>query len=103
MGESCEVLLARSRASGALAAMGCRAETRAFLNGEERALGYIGQIRVAPEFRGQWLVSQGAEYFRAASPPELVYSGVIASENPRARQYLARRDGYLTLRSGAVG
>ena len=85
MGESCDVLIARNQQDGQLAGIACRAEGRAFLNGKEAPLGYIGQIRVAQPFRGHWLVSHGADFFREASPPDLLYFGVIASENPRVR------------------
>lgn len=88
MGKSCDVLVARHQPDGQLAGIACRAESRAFVNGLEARLGYIGQIRVTPAFRGYWLVNQGAECFREASPPRLMYFGVIASENPRARQLL---------------
>ncbi len=89
MGEPCDVLLARHKPDGALAGIACRAETRAYLNGQESRLGYIGQIRVAPGFRGNWLVQRGAQLFKETSPAGLIYFGVIASENPRARSLLA--------------
>jgi hypothetical protein len=88
MGDPCDVLVARHQPDGQLAGIACRAEHRAYLNGQESQLGYIGQIRVAPLYRGLWLVHSGAEWFREASPPGLLYYGVIASENPRARQLL---------------
>jgi hypothetical protein len=88
MGDRCDVITVRNRADGHLAGIACRAEGRAFVNGQETGLGYIGQIRVAPAQRGHWLVSQGAAMFKDASPPGLLYYGVIASENPRARQLL---------------
>ena len=89
MGDPCDVLVARHQPGGELAGIACRAENRAFVNGREEKLGYIGQIRIAPEYRGRWLVNTGAEMFRLASPPGLLYFGVIASDNPRARQLLA--------------
>ena len=88
MGDPCDVLIARHRPDGQLAGIACRAEQRAYLNGEVAPLGYIGQIRIAPSYRGHWLVSLGAECVKEASPPGLFYFGVIASENPRARQLL---------------
>jgi hypothetical protein len=88
MGDTCDVLIARHRQDGQLGGIACRAERRAFLNGQESQLGYIGQIRVAQPYRGQWLVNLGAEWFMEASPPGLLYFGVIARENDRARQYL---------------
>ena len=88
MGDPCDVLIARHRPDGRLAGIACRAERRAFVNGRESPLGYIGQIRVAPGFRGHWLVHRGAKWFREASPPGLLYMGVVAGENPRARALL---------------
>lgn len=88
MGDPCDVLVARQRRDGQLAGIACRAERRAYLNGREAPLGYIGQIRVAPGFRGHWLVHRGAKWFKETSPPDLLQVGVIASENPRARELL---------------
>ncbi len=88
MGDPCDVLVARHQPDGQLAGIACRAEHRAYLNGQEAQLGYIGQIRVAQPYRGLWLVQQGEKWIREVSPPDLLYFGVIACENPRARQLL---------------
>lgn len=88
MGNPCDVLLARHQPDGMLIGMACRAEHRAYLNGQEAPLGYIGQIRVATSYRGHWLVHKGVKWLREVSPTGLLYFGVIASENPRARQLL---------------
>ncbi len=88
MGDPCDVLVARHQPDGDLAAIACRAESRAYLNGQASRLGYIGQIRIALPYRGHWLVNLGAEQFRQAGPSGLLYFGVIARENPRARQLL---------------
>jgi hypothetical protein len=85
MGDPCDVLIARHRLDGRLAGIACRAERRAYVNGRESALGYIGQIRVSAGDRGHWLVHRGAKWFREATPAGLLYMGVIAGENPRAR------------------
>ena len=69
MGDPCDVLVARHRPDGQLAGMACRAEHRAYLNGREAPLGYIGQIRVAPDFRGHWLVQRGARIFKRLALP----------------------------------
>lgn len=91
MGDPCEVFVARNRPDGRLAGIACRAERRTYINGEERTTGYIGQIRVAEEFRGNWLIQQGARIVRKRSEPGLIYLGVIARENPRARAALIER------------
>ncbi len=86
MGDPCDVLVVRHQPDGRLAGIACHAERQAFLNGRETTLGYIGQARVAPEFQGNRLVQRGAKRFKDVSPPGLLYMGVIASENPRARE-----------------
>lgn len=100
MGDRCDVLVARHRPDRRLAAIGCRAERPAFVNGRQGRVGYIGQIRVAEGFRGTWLVQQGAQRFREAGGRDLLYFGVIASENPRARKLLtgARLPGGVHIR-----
>ena len=97
MGDPCDVLLVRQRSDGQLAGIACRAERRVYINRQESAVGYIGQIRVSEGFRGNWLVHRGAKWFKDLSPPGLLYTGVIASENPRARELLvgARMPGGL--------
>jgi len=88
MGDPCRVLIARNQPDGQLAGIACLALRRAFVNGQVTQIGYIGQIRVAKKFRGNWLVQLGARYFREASPSGLTCLGVIARENPRARRVL---------------
>lgn len=88
MGDPCDVIVARRIADGALVGMACRAERRSFINGAEATTGYLGQIRIAPEFQGRWLVQRGARLVREMSREGLVYLGVIAAENPRARRVL---------------
>ena len=91
MGDPCDVLVARHHLDGRLAGIACRAERRTFLNGEETTTGYIGQIRIAEEFRGNWLIQRGARIVRDRSPKGLIYLGVISHENPRARGALIER------------
>ena len=87
MGDPCDVLVGRAP-DGRLAGIACRAERRAFVNGVETRIGYIGQIRVADGFRGRWLLHRAMSAFRALSPPAMLYAGVVARENPRARGVL---------------
>ncbi len=88
MGDPCKVLIARHQPDGQLAGIACLAMRRTFVNGQETQIGYIGQIRIAQEFRGKWLVQLGARYFKEATPNGLTCLGVIARENPRARKVL---------------
>jgi len=91
MGDPCDVIVGRHLPSGALAGMACRAERSSFVNGVETRTGYLGQIRIAEGYRGNWLIQRGARLARELSPPGLVYLGVIARENPRARRALIER------------
>src|SRR6516162_6075648 len=54
-GEDCQVLVARSD-RGEIVGVACRSERNVFVNGQERRLGYLGQLRVDQRFRGRWLV-----------------------------------------------
>jgi hypothetical protein len=91
MGDPCDVLIARHLPDGELAGMLCRAERAAFVNGRETRIGYIGQIRAADRYRGRWLLQRGLPLFRHHSPPGMLYFGVMARENPRARGVLIER------------
>ena len=68
------------RLDGALAGIACRAEHSAFVNGHEMRVGYIGQIRIAPDFRGRWLIHRGAQRMRELSPPGPL---VLRRDRPR--------------------
>jgi hypothetical protein len=84
MGEPCDVVVARDRATGVLAGCACRAERLAFVNGAPERLGYLGQVRVAEGYRGAGLLALGARLMRARTPPGQLAFGVLARENPRA-------------------
>lgn len=91
MGDPCDVVVVRERASGRLAGFGCRGERRAFVNGREERVGYIGQIRAAEGYRGRWLVQLAMRWLRESGHTDLLYYGVVARENPRARELLVGR------------
>ena len=84
MGDPCDVVVARERATGALAGFACRAERSAFVNGVAERVGYLGQVRVAERFRGAGLVARGARLLRERTPPGQLAFGVLARENHRA-------------------
>ncbi len=88
MGRTWEVLIARHRASGALAGMMCRTEDDLFVDGRPARVGGISQVRIAPQFRGLHLLEMGWPAFRSRGIP---YLGVIARDNPRAVKALVGR------------
>src|SRR5689334_14040765 len=63
-GETTEVLCCRDRNSESIVFMASRSIRRAFLNGTPQRLGYIGDIRLAPEFRKGVLLGRAARLFR---------------------------------------
>ena len=91
MGDPCDVVVVRERRTGRLAGFGCRAERRAFVNGREERIGYIGQIRAAEGYHGRWLVQRAMAWLRESGHTDLLYCGVVARENPRARELLVGR------------
>ena len=91
MGDPCDVLIVRHLPDGELAGVMCRSERRAFVNGRETRIGAIGQIRVAERYRGRWLLQRGWRVLGGLGPPGLLYVGVVARDNPRARGVLVER------------
>jgi hypothetical protein len=61
MGEVCQVLIARHR-SGELAAVVCRSERQAFINGLETRIGAIGQVRIARSTRASGCFSGACRF-----------------------------------------
>lgn len=58
-GDDPRILVARSAHSGDVVGVACRSVRHVFLNGRERRIGYLGQLRVDERYRGRWLVSRG--------------------------------------------
>ena len=85
MGDPCDVILVRRRRDGVLAGFACRGERRVFVDGTERRVGYIGQVRSRPEFRGRGLVALVAGFIAGAGPSRAALSrGGLAGEPHRA-------------------
>jgi hypothetical protein len=91
MGDVCDVLLARYDPDGELGGVVCRSERMLFVDGEPRRVGSIGQVRVAPRFQGSWLLHRGVAWLREHGAPDLLYIGVVARENARARAVMLER------------
>ena len=91
MGDVCDVLLARHDPDGELCAVVCRSERMLFVNGEERRVGSIGQVRVVPRYQGSWLLHRGVGWLREHGAPDLLYTGVVARHNARARAVMLER------------
>ena len=88
MGDPCDVL---ARAPAARRPAGRHRLPRRAPGLRERAGDAARLHRPDPRgagFRGRWLVHRGARLLAEMGPPGLLYFGVIAGENPRARELL---------------
>jgi hypothetical protein len=86
MGHRCDVLVARHLPDGELAGVMCHAIRPVFINGEEREVATIGQVRAAAKFRGKGLLTRGLPLFIEHSRPDLPNYGVMADGNEAARR-----------------
>jgi hypothetical protein len=91
MGHVCDVIVAIHEPSGDLAGVLCRALRPLFVNGSERLVGNIGQVRIADRYRGHDLLRRGLPLFREMSDVGVLHTGVIAAGNARALRALVER------------
>lgn len=86
-----QVLVAR--ANGRVVGVACRSVRSMYINGEPADVGYLGQLRVDPHFRGRWLVLRGFRMLHELhrqSPPR-GYVTTIVEGNDEAEGVLVRR------------
>jgi hypothetical protein len=86
-----QVLVARADAQ--VVGVACRSIRPMFINGEPAPVGYLGQLRVDPQFRGRWLVLRGfrkLHELHRQSPPR-GYVTTIIEGNDEAEGVLVRR------------
>lgn len=89
MGET-QVLVAR--ADDRVVGVACRSIRPMYINGERADVGYLGQLRVDPKFRGRWLVLRGFRKLHdlhRQSPPR-GYVTTIIEGNDEAEGVLVR-------------
>ncbi|MDY0060092.1 MAG: hypothetical protein RBU45_09805 [Myxococcota bacterium] len=86
-GDVHQTFLAREPATGQVVGMASRAVRTAFLDGVPSRLGYLGQARIDPAWRGRGLVSAGYARLRAAHDAQPVdfYVTTIIADNALAR------------------
>ncbi|MDP9194442.1 MAG: GNAT family N-acetyltransferase [Acidobacteriota bacterium] len=86
-----QVLVAR--ADERVIGVACRAIRSMYINGDRAEVGYLGQLRVDPNFRGRWLVLRGfrkLQELHRQSPPR-GYVTTIIEGNDEAEGVLVRR------------
>jgi hypothetical protein len=93
MGRFCQVVVARHEPTGEVVGVGCRASRPVFVNGQVEEVGYLGQLRVDPSYRGRSLVSRGFRLVRDLHADGRVrgYITTITEENTEARGILVER------------
>ncbi len=93
MGHFWQVLVGRHRPDDHLAGVACRAARARFVNGRVEEVGYLSQLRVDRQFRGQGLVSLGFHFLRQLHNDGRVsgYLATIIEGSDRATNILVER------------
>jgi hypothetical protein len=79
-GDEHQILVARSLPEGEIVGVACRSTRRVFLNGRERRIGYLGQLRIDERYRGRWLLPRGfamLERLQQADPVPLYLASIV--------------------------
>ncbi len=95
-GERAQVIKCVDRRTGALAGMGARLVSPAWINGEARALGYLADLRGDPAYRGGTLLARGYRFLRElheAQPVPLYYSVILEGNDLAIKTIASGRAG----------
>src|SRR5207237_150176 len=86
-----EAYLGRCRALGEAVGVGSRSITRVFVNGRPRDVGYLGDLRLLPAYRGRTVLARGYRLLRDlhADGRTDLYFTVIAADNAPALSTIA--------------
>jgi len=101
-GHHCDVIIARHEPTGDLAGVLCRAVRPLFINGIERPVANIGQVRIPERYRGLGLLERGLPLLLGMSSEGLLHYGVIAAGNARAQRALVDK-GFPGIPMGTPG
>ncbi len=92
-GDVHQLIVARQRATGKLAAVASRSVRDAFINGKPDRLGYLGQLRIDPAFRSRrGLMDAGFHFCRQLhlAGDARMYLASIVADNAGAARLLTR-------------
>jgi hypothetical protein len=94
-GDVTQVVKCVDSLTGALTGLGSRSTAPAHVDGAAKSIGYLSDLRVAPEYRRGTLLARGYRYFRALhdADPVPFYTTVIYDGNARALETLATPGG----------
>jgi hypothetical protein len=92
MGHFCQVIVCRHLPDNALVGLGCRATRPLFINGQPEEVGYLGQLRIAEEHQGRWVLSSAFRALRAWHRDGRVsgYITTVIEDNTVAKGVLVR-------------
>ncbi len=101
-GDPHQTVVARLEGTGRLVGLGSRSELRAWVNGEARPVGYLGQLRIEPHFRGgRGLLRGGFGKLREkhhGSDVGFYYTTIIEDNRPARRALASGWPGLPTYR-----
>jgi len=82
-GEATQVVKCTDHATGTIIGLGSRSTSPSWVDGELRRIGYLADLRLAPEHRGGPLLARGYRFFRKLhlSDPVPFYTTVIYEGN----------------------
>jgi GNAT superfamily N-acetyltransferase len=89
-GDKSEVGVIRDRLSGHIVGSGTRIMRQGFLNGELTDVGYLGDLRIDPDFRNRTLAARIYRALQDREPWCEWYYTVIFEENVRALETIAK-------------
>lgn len=95
-GDATQVVKCVERETGAVIGMGSRSTANAYVDGVERRIGYLSDLRLARERRSGTLLARGYRYFHRLhlADPVALYTTVIYEGNaPAARALIGGRAG----------
>ncbi len=95
-GNHAQVIKCTELSSGRIVGMGARLKTQAFVNGEAHQIGYLSDLRGAPEHRHGTLLARGYRFLQTlheADPLPLYYSIIFAGNDAATRNLVGGRAG----------
>jgi hypothetical protein len=94
-GDHTQVVIGIDRQTGALTGLGSRSTALAYVDGVARTIGYLSDLRVAPEYRRGTLLARGYRFFRGLhdADPVPFYTTMIYEGNVPALATLAAAHG----------
>jgi hypothetical protein len=88
----CAVLVARDETTDEVVGIACRSILRLFVNGREREIGYLSQLRVDERHRGRWALAKGFAALRALDAKRAIpYLATVVDGSDEARAVLVTR------------